>query len=325
MTRVAQRWRFFEPGTLRLLSSSGAALLVACSGAGETPPTSGPPPSSTVGPATGVIEGVVHLVDGEAMPAFETSPFTAEGARPLPHECTPPRVVDRQPLGLGEARGLSNVAVTATGDASHWPAPGEPVTHTVRIHDCRLTPAVVVATVGDHLAIENELTYPFMPDLGLGMLEAVLPTDPLDIELDQAGPRQLRCSFTAPCGRADILVFHHPVHALTTEGGHFRIENAPADQDLSIVAWHPLLRDATVRVRVRAGETTHVDIPIRLAPPFHPPPVSMPPVVSVDPIQSGGVEPPPSTTVPPATIPPMTVSPTTVPPTTVPPTTSPPG
>lgn len=239
----------------------------------------------------GTVEGIVRLADGEDEPSYPDSPFEVAHAGALPESCTPPQTRDRRPLELGEGRGLSNVGVAATGDSEHWIAAGEPVVHEVRIHDCRLDPVTITATTGDSLHLTNEITYPFMPDLGLGMLQAVLPADPLDAPVDRAGPRALECSFAAPCGRAQLLAFRSPVHTVTQEGGRFRIENAPADQELTITAWHPTIAAGTGTTRVTECGTSHVEIVVhRFEAPPPPPRTSILPGPSVVP---GSVDPPP--------------------------------
>jgi hypothetical protein len=132
--------------------------------------------------------------------------------------------------------------------------PYEPATHELFIRDCRLTPALVVATRGDHIRLANETDYPFLPELGTGMLRAVLRGAPQDIELGEAGIRYLECGFAASCGRTVVVTLHHPLHATTDEGGRFRIEDVPLGDELKVSAWHPLFQEAHRLVTVRAGE-----------------------------------------------------------------------
>jgi len=73
------------------------------------------------------------------------------------------------------------------------------------------------------------------------------------------------------------------VHAVTGEGGHFRIENAPADQELTITAWHPTLAAGTATTRVTEGGTSHVEIVVRRAEAVRPPPRTDVTPGSVDP------------------------------------------
>lgn len=236
----------------------------------------------------------MRLADGEEPPSYATSPFDAMTAGTLPPECAPSHRRDRQPLPMDDARGLANVSIAATGDPQHWPSEGEPVVHEVHIVDCRMTPETITATVGDRLRLMNDLPYPFMPELGRGVLQSVLPNDPMEVPIDQGGARQIECGFAAPCGRLQLIAFHHPVHTVTTEGGHFRIENAPADQELTINAWHPVLQVGTTTTRVTPGGTVHVEIIVHR--------VETPPAEPVP----GGAPPPPTTTTTTTTPPPTT-------------------
>jgi hypothetical protein len=272
-----------------------SVALASCNGCEEeASPDTGPttPEHHAIdGVPIGTVEGVVRLAEGEEEPSYPTSPFEAPSAGTLPDTCTPPQTRDRRPLGMTADRALANVAVVATGDASRWIPAGEPVTHEIRIHDCRLSPLTVDATLGDTLRVTTDTTFPFMPRLNPGMLQGVLPTDPLEAPVDRAGPRAIECEFTAPCGRLELMAFPSPVHTVSDEVGHFRIENAPADQELTITAWHPTLVAGTATTTVTEGGTSHVEIVVhRFVPP---PPVSVVP---------GTVDPPfepPSTTTPP--------------------------
>jgi hypothetical protein len=245
------------------------------------------------GVPVGTVEGVVRLAEGDDEPSYPSSPFDTPSAGTLPDSCTPPQTRDRRPLAMSADRGLANVGVAATGDPEHWIGPGDPIAHEIRIHDCRLDPVTITATVGDTMRVTSDMTFPFMPRVAPGMLQAVLPSDPLEAPIDRAGPRTIACEFTAPCGRVELLAFHTPVHAVTGVEGHFRIENAPADQELTITAWHPLVVAGTATTRVTEGGTSHVEIVVhRVAPP--------PPTTAITP---GSVDPPSiapaSTTTPP--------------------------
>ncbi len=266
-----------------------ALSLTSCNGCEEeeAPPTTTAPTGArhlVGGVPVGTVEGVVRLADGDEAPSYPESPFDVPTAGEVPDTCSPPRGADRRPLSMDDARGLASVGIAATGDPEHWIAAGESITHEVRIHDCRLDPVTLTATVGDRLRVVSETNYPFMPELGLGMLQAVLPSDPLEAPLDRAGPRQIHCVFAAPCGRMQVMVFRTPVHTVSTEGGHFRIENAPADQELTITAWHPVIAAATATTRVTEGGTAHVEIVVhRFVPPEPPTSIVVPPGQEIDP------------------------------------------
>jgi hypothetical protein len=131
------------------------------------------------------------------------------------------------------------------------------------IRDCKLTPMVVAATRGDTLEITNETDYPYMPIAGnAGMAQAIMRGESRTIPLDQGGVKGLGCTFTAPCGRAEVVVLYHPFHTLTGETGRFRLE-VPAGEEIEVHAWHPLFEEASETVTVPAGETRRLDFTLR--------------------------------------------------------------
>ena len=92
-------------------------------------------------------------------------------------------------------------------------------------------------------------------------MSALLPGKARDIVLREAGARVLTCPFSIPCGGADVIVLPQdgPVHALSEESGHFRME-VPAGASIEVHAWHPLFQEAKTNVEVRAGQTVRVEL-----------------------------------------------------------------
>lgn len=227
----------------------------------------------------GTIEGIVRLAADSEPPRYPENPVAGTGPRALPEDCSAATSADMEPLRMATDRGLSFVPVIGLGDEENWPErPASPRTIDVHIRDCRLDPPVITATRGDLLAVHNELVYPFFPVLGAGggFTQAVLPGEARVFELDAPRPATLQCSTTAPCGRTEVLVLGSPVHTVSGEAGHFRI-SVPADQDVELVAWHPLLLEASTHVTVAPGETAHVEIDVRAVPaPAAPEPSSVP-------------------------------------------------
>lgn len=258
------------PRTCRRGSSLALAVLALtgceCGGGG---PGAGAAGAGTEEPggaelAMGTVEGVVRLAEGAATPRYEPNPFVGEGPRALPPECTPPTASDAEPMRILGGRAMTNVPVVATGDPARWPRRGTPELHEIHFADCRPTPPVVVVTRGDRVRLVNDTDYPFFPHVGPGgFYEALLRGEPREIEIDLGGPQTMSCAMTAVCGSTEILAFHHPVHTVSGEGGRFRLD-VPAEQELTLTAWHPLLADdGTVTTRVAAGETVSVEIVVR--------------------------------------------------------------
>lgn len=228
--------------------------------------------------ALGTVEGLVRLAPGAVLPSYDTTPMISAGASaPLPEGCAPPNERDRQPVQVGASGGLTNLVIVATGDPERWPDSVGPRTHPARIEGCRLAPRTLVAERGDTIHFENDLTFPFFPDLGTGFSRALLPTDPLDLVLDSGGVRTIQCAFANACGRMEVVTLYHPVYAVSDGEGRFRMTNVPADQDVRVTAWHPLFQEIGGQVRVSAGGTATLELVITpVAPPPELPPTEPP-------------------------------------------------
>ena len=252
-----------------------AVLAGGCSCGQAESPTEPSPEGGEAAAEVTTIEGVVRLADGAELPSYPTNPMVAPHGRPsIPESCTPAQNADAQPVQQGE-RGLAGVLV-ALHDFARAPRHA-PATHELAIRDCRLQPRLVVATRGDVLRIRNETDYPFLPDFGGGMMQALLPERTRDVELAQGGVRSLECGFAAPCGRAEVVTLYHPLHTVSEANGTFRIEGVPAGEEVRVSAWHPLFQEASQNVTVEEGETRRVELVLEPAPPPDaPPPVDEP-------------------------------------------------
>jgi hypothetical protein len=264
----------------RLLVVAGSLLLLAgCEACGEPaePASDDQPAESTTRPGTAVIEGVVRLAPGAELPREAVNPMVAPQNRPeLPEHCTPPQERDREPVRQVRGDHLAGMVVAVSGFSAE--VPHEPVTHELAIRDCRLTPSTIVATLGDRLRLVNETNYPFMPEMGGGMMTALLHERDREVELGRAGMRTLACGFAASCGRTLIVTQYHPLHAVTDETGRFRIENVPVNEEIRIDAWHVLFNEAGEALTLSPGETREIEIVVTPAParPAEPPPVDPP-------------------------------------------------
>jgi hypothetical protein len=144
--------------------------------------------------------------------------------------------------------------------------------HTLAIRDCRLTPMLITARVGDSLHIVNETNFPMLPGIGAEPFnETLIQGQSRDVQLDVGGVKVVSCGFSSPCGRSDVVVVAHKFHAVTNDKGEFRIEDFPADQTVRINAWHPLFFDTYVNVRVERGEEKRVELVLTPKPPPEPP------------------------------------------------------
>lgn len=238
----------------------------------------------------GVVVGRVRLAAGAELPSYDNEALFGDSQEGNQGEsCPPPRRSDRQPTPMAPDRGLAGLMISATGDQAtffaHLPSDEgrESVEHLLRIRDCRLEPRLVSAQVGDTLTIVNESAEPFLPSMSnSGFMQAVMAGERRSEPLERGGVGAMRCPFSLPCGRADIVVIHHPVHTVSGEGGAFELRNVPADQEVVLHAWHPLFEEATVRVSVPAGGRREVEILISPAEVLTPTPPAATPETTDD-------------------------------------------
>lgn len=260
-------------GLLGLLASAAGG----CDSCGKKPDGSaatGPtapsaPPAS--GPATGVLTGVVRLTNGAELPEYaegqmERKVLSHTERAALPATCSPPKLTDRKPVQLTADGLLGGVMLAASEFRTQPDVP--PVTHALKIEDCRLTPRLVVAKKGDTLRVTSTVDYPFMPAYGdTAVVKTLIPGQNYDVPLDQPGVSAVTCGFTAPCGRADVIVLEHPYATVTDAQGHFRFEKFPADQAVTLNAWHPLFKEAKITVELGRGEEKKVELVLEPAAP----------------------------------------------------------
>jgi hypothetical protein len=275
---------------MRLRSVSSALLLFAAIGCGKkTAPSAFATPGTAAKDAVaapakaagGVVIGTVRLAPGQELPSYNADEMELRILRhikgsTLPDICSPPKLADRTPVQLTADGKLSGVMLAAS-EFSARPSKAAPKVHEVDIRDCRLTPNMVLARPGDMLHLKNEVDYPLMPGMGTEPFSQTLIKDQTrDIKLDHGGVFALRCGFTAPCGRTDVIVLSHEYSAVTDDKGEFRIENFPADETVKLNAWHPLFSETFVSVRVAKGETKRVELVLTPKPPEAPKPTAAP-------------------------------------------------
>ncbi|MDQ3037498.1 MAG: hypothetical protein M3Y87_34205 [Myxococcota bacterium] len=255
--------RSIDPGRVLVVVLALVALS-GCDCAGEPGATGTSATADRPAGDTGFIEGIVRLADGAEIPQYPENPLQAAGRSPIPDDCTPPREADRTPVTVAdETGGLIGLSIVGTGaEEGNWPRAEEPVVHEVVIRDCRITPSILVATRGDRVRISNETAYPFFPEIGEGILQALLRGEPREVPLERGGVRTIQCGFAAPCGRMELITLYHPIHTVSGPEGRFRLE-VPAEQDVRITAWHPLFQETATTTRVGAGETREVELTIR--------------------------------------------------------------
>jgi hypothetical protein len=115
------------------------------------------------------------------------------------------------------------------------------------------------------LRLENQDSYPFEPMLGPSFAARTLaPGSKVTVPLRAGDVESIACTPEAPCGRTDLVVFFHPVFAVTDAHGAFRIEHFPTSQLVRVTAWHPLFDASETYVWLQPGE--HIAVELELTP-----------------------------------------------------------
>ena len=221
----------------------------------------------------GTVIGYVKLEEGAGLPMYPVLMLGHEPLRPrsareaLPAECETAAFESRMPVLMADNRGLSGVVIAASDfRRERW---HEPASHRVRIEHCALHPQTIAMSEGDHLVLENLDAFPFAPLYGPAYEATPLAHGQRLFVPTSAGTIEpLSCSSDSPCGRSDVFVFRHHVHAVSDALGAFRITDFPAGEQVRLTAIHPLLEDAETSVWVEPGKQARVELRVRPKPRF---------------------------------------------------------
>jgi hypothetical protein len=221
----------------------------------------------------GTVIGYVRLEQGAALPSYPEPLLSHEPLKPrarpeaLPEECARAAFESRMPVLMASNRGLSGIVITASDfrrEREH-----EPASHRVRIERCALRPQTIAMAADDHLLLENLDAFPFAPLYGPAFAATPLPQGQrLFIPTFPGTIEPLSCSSDAPCGRTDVFVLRHHVHAVSDDLGAFRIGNFPAGEQVRLTAVHPLFEEAETSVWVEPGQQLRVELRVRPKPRF---------------------------------------------------------
>jgi hypothetical protein len=241
--------------------AGAAAEAPAAGGRAASPPT--PPP-------TGTIIGVVRLAEGESVSSWPDALMPRPPGDPVarPDVCGPPKLTDKQSARVADpaTRALSGVLIAPVG--FDWAPPRSPVTHELVIRDCVIDRAFLDASLGDRIRLTNDTDYPFLPTggEGPGITQALTRGQTREFTIDRPGPRTVACNaFGLACGRTDVMVLAHTLHAVTGAEGRFRIEKVQANKELRVHAWNPLLQESRQTVTLAPGETRTLEFVMRPA------------------------------------------------------------
>jgi hypothetical protein len=241
---------------MRLIAWLGLCFVLACQNKPEERELrSGP---------VGTLIGEVLLAPDAQLPAYTPldlvrRPLRVHSLPDPPSECTEANETARTAVTLAPERRLRGVVIAASDFTRVSERRSKH--HKLKIEHCRLQPTVIAAQGGDILELENHDAYNFEPLMGPSYQGRVLRRGKtLELPLMASGIDIVQCTLGAPCGRTDLLVFHHPVHTVSDDAGYFRIPNFPAGELVRVTAWHPLFEPTETFVWIEPGQQTSVKL-----------------------------------------------------------------
>jgi hypothetical protein len=217
-----------------------------------------------------MLTGKVRLVPDAALPRFAPFDLSRE---PLMPDARAPAVAAaaacaeaneraRHPVRATADGLLSGVVVTASDFTGvKLGAPIEPRRHRVTIRGCALQPPLLAARAGDWLELYNADAIPYSPQIGPATRAHPLePGKRVRVPLDAGRVTSVLCPPSRPCGRTDVVVFHHPLFAVTDAAGNFRIDGFPHGEMVRVTAWHPLFESSETFVWLEPGDRGAVEL-----------------------------------------------------------------
>lgn len=201
-------------------------------------------PASAVGQGTGTVEGVVALK--------------------LP---PPRRTVGRYPGAPAGIRTIQDVpaVVFVKGAVEGVTTRGLAAPASMAQRDTAFVPAALVVPVGSAVTFpngdpffHNVFSYSASARFDLGRYPR---GEARQITFDRPGIVKVYCEVHENM-RAVIVVAENPFHAVVDAQGRFRIPSIP-EGTYTFVVWHPDVTAIERQVRVRAGETTRLDVELR--------------------------------------------------------------
>lgn len=214
--------------------------------------------------AVASLEGRVHLAPSAQMPAYTSLDLARRtlhetAARQLPAACSAAAQAALRPVSR-TAEGLLSGIVIAASDFTHY-RERRPKVHHLTIKDCRLQPTILAGANGDWVELQNLDAFAFAPLVGPAFsAEPLAQGKRVRFPFGAGSVQSLLCSRDAPCGRTDLIGFHHPVFAISDAQGKFRIDNFPAAELVRISAWHPLFEESQTFVWLKPKERGQVEL-----------------------------------------------------------------
>lgn len=211
--------------------------------------------------ATGVVEGTVTVTGDLAPPPRIPGDFT----KCKDAEATWGKSFREGPGTASESRVLADAVVVVTGYKGFYiPEKREAVQTT--IEGCAYTTRTVTMTFGQRLEVKNtskEFWTPVLePGMNMVLMMATPKGDPVKIYPKKPG-HYLLLDRDRKYAVVDVYAFLHPLHAVSSTTGAFRIENVPVGK-LKVSSMHPQISATDEKeVEIKAGEVAKVSLSLK--------------------------------------------------------------
>lgn len=217
----------------------------------HAPPYAGP---------TGVVEGTIY-VTGPAAP-----PMMGKSYNKCPAAAKMYATTFRSGAALPDGRRpLADVVVAITGYDGfiNEKSPAQ----RIEIRDCAYSARTVALTLGQRIEVANKSTgFMFAPALENQPAPAIMMAtpngDPVKLYPKRPGRYRIVDKGGNDWMEADVYVIGQPLHAVSDENGHYRIEGVPVGK-LKLGARHPFISgDVQVDVDVQSSTVMKADVTI---------------------------------------------------------------
>lgn len=253
------------------------------------------PSASASGPSERLIDGgsvnatpvknedILAMVNPEKLPAYSGETGSIEGTVTVTGDLSPPpripgdftkckeaeatwgKAFREGPGTTTDKRSLADAVVVVTGYSGFYiPEKREAVQAT--IEGCAYTARTVTLTFGQRLEVKNNTREFWTPTLEPGtnmvLMMAAPKGDPVKVYPKKPG-HYLLLDRDRKYAVVDVYAFLHPLHAVTSTSGAFRIDGVPVGK-LKVSTMHPQVNGSDEKeIEVSAGGVTKVALTVR--------------------------------------------------------------
>jgi hypothetical protein len=243
------------PSTPMNVTPLPAASVAAFMNPAHLPPYTGP---------TGSLEGTIR-VDGPPSPEMKGVDYSRCPAAARVYG----KVFREGPAGADGLRPLADVLVAVTGYTGYYvPERGEGAK--ITIDDCAFASRTVAMTFGQRLEVANRAADLWAPTLAQApmpvLMMATSKGDPVLLYPPHPGYFTLVDKEKHEWAQADVYALLHPLHAVSDEAGHYRIDGIPVGKLKVNARLRVLQRETSADVEILANVVQKADLVLHYTP-----------------------------------------------------------